>query len=91
MKINSYLNNIFEKKVGINNRIKPGFLKTTHTSGFNKLLSKFITGQKLKNKVKDNISFLVKIKCYRGIRHKSKYPSRGQRTHTNAKTRKKLA
>lgn len=35
-----------------------------------------------------NIKKLLDIKCYRGIRHKTRLPVRGQRTHTNAKTRK---
>ena len=38
----------------------------------------------------DNLNFLFKIKSYRGLRHKFKYPSRGQRTHTNAKTKQKF-
>ena len=35
-----------------------------------------------------NIKFLVEMGCYRGVRHKKGLPVRGQRTHTNAKTRK---
>lgn len=35
-----------------------------------------------------NIKDLIDIKCYRGIRHVKKLPVRGQRTHTNARTRK---
>jgi small subunit ribosomal protein S13 len=35
-----------------------------------------------------NIKRLVEIKCYRGMRHLRSLPVRGQRTHTNARTRK---
>ncbi|MFQ5679390.1 MAG: 30S ribosomal protein S13 [Gemmatimonadota bacterium] len=35
-----------------------------------------------------NIKRLMDIGCYRGIRHKRGLPVRGQRTHTNARTRK---
>ena len=35
-----------------------------------------------------DIQRLMEINCYRGIRHKSGLPVRGQRTHTNARTRK---
>jgi len=35
-----------------------------------------------------NIKQLIDIGCYRGIRHKRGLPVRGQRTHTNARTRK---
>ncbi len=42
----------------------------------------------LRRKVSSNIKRLIDIGCYRGIRHVKKLPVRGQRTHTNAKTRK---
>lgn len=42
----------------------------------------------LKRKVGSDIKRLIEIGCYRGIRHVKKLPVRGQRTHTNAKTRK---
>ena len=42
----------------------------------------------LKMEVSLNIKNLIDIKSYRGIRHIRKLPTRGQRTHTNARTRK---
>ena len=42
----------------------------------------------LRRKVASNIKRLTDVGCYRGIRHIKKLPVRGQRTHTNAKTRK---
>jgi len=42
----------------------------------------------LRKEVTMNIKRLVDISCYRGIRHKRKLPVRGQRTKTNARTRK---
>jgi len=47
-------------------------------------------GKFLQKSISKNIEFLIKIKSYKGIRHKLKYPARGQRTHTNAKTKKKI-
>ncbi|MDA2913764.1 30S ribosomal protein S13 [Acidobacteriia bacterium AH_259_A11_L15] len=35
-----------------------------------------------------NIKRLIEISCYRGLRHRRSLPVRGQRTHTNARTRK---
>lgn len=35
-----------------------------------------------------NIKRLMDLGCYRGLRHRKKLPVRGQRTHTNARTRK---
>ncbi|MDR0904485.1 MAG: 30S ribosomal protein S13 [Ruminococcus sp.] len=42
----------------------------------------------LKREVQLNIKRLVEIGCYRGIRHRRGLPVRGQRTKTNARTRK---
>jgi len=42
----------------------------------------------LKREVSNNISRLINIGCYRGIRHKRGLPVRGQRTRCNARTRK---
>ncbi|MCU7611933.1 30S ribosomal protein S13 [Anaplasma capra] len=42
----------------------------------------------LRKEVAMNIKFLMDIGCYRGLRHRKKLPVRGQRTHTNARTRK---
>ncbi len=42
----------------------------------------------LRSEVTLNIKRLMEIGCYRGLRHRRKLPVRGQRTHTNARTRK---
>lgn len=42
----------------------------------------------LRREVSMNIKRLVDLGCYRGLRHRKKLPVRGQRTHTNARTRK---
>jgi small subunit ribosomal protein S13 len=42
----------------------------------------------LKTEINMNIKRLIDINCYRGFRHKSGLPVRGQRTQTNARTRK---
>lgn len=42
----------------------------------------------LRRRVSSDIKRLVDVGCYRGIRHVKKLPVRGQRTHTNARTRK---
>ena len=42
----------------------------------------------LKRDVQMNIKRLMDLGCYRGSRHKKGLPARGQRTHTNARTRK---
>ena len=42
----------------------------------------------LHREVSQNIKRLMEIGCYRGLRHRKGLPGRGQRTHTNARTRK---
>ncbi len=42
----------------------------------------------LRRAVSQNIKMLMDIGCYRGLRHRRGLPVRGQRTHTNARTRK---
>jgi small subunit ribosomal protein S13 len=42
----------------------------------------------LRREVQQNIKTLMDIGCYRGLRHRRGLPVRGQRTHTNARTRK---
>ncbi len=42
----------------------------------------------LRREVQQNIKRLMDLGCYRGIRHRKGLPVRGQRTHTNARTRK---
>lgn len=46
------------------------------------------TEGELRSEVQMNIKRLIDIGCYRGIRHRKGLPVRGQRTHTNARTRK---
>ncbi len=42
----------------------------------------------LRKEIQMNIRRLIEIQCYRGLRHRKNLPVHGQRTHTNARTRK---
>ena len=48
----------------------------------------YIVEGDLRRSVSNNIKRLTDLGCYRGLRHRGKLPVRGQRTHTNARTRK---
>jgi small subunit ribosomal protein S13 len=50
--------------------------------------SKYTVEGDLKREVALNIKRLIEVGCYRGIRHRRGLPVRGQRTKTNARTRK---
>jgi len=48
----------------------------------------YIVEGELRTQVAMDIKRLMEIGCYRGLRHKKAMPCRGQRTHTNARTRR---
>ncbi len=50
--------------------------------------NEYKTEGELRREVTANIKRLMDLGCYRGLRHRRGLPCRGQRTHTNARTRK---
>ncbi|MEZ6014028.1 MAG: 30S ribosomal protein S13 [Planctomycetota bacterium] len=54
----------------------------------NHLQKEYVVEGELRRTLAQNISRLRDIGCYRGIRHRRSLPLRGQRTRTNARTRK---
>jgi small subunit ribosomal protein S13 len=80
----------FHKIIGLNTRKNPSLLKQKQVGKLNKIKASVETSKKLITSIKNSIVFSQKIKTYRGIRNKLNYPCRGQRTHTNAKTKKKI-
>lgn len=53
-----------------------------------RLQSGYVVEGDLRRKVQSDIKRLISIHCYRGMRHRAGLPVRGQRTRTNARTRK---
>ena len=51
-------------------------------------VAKFTTEGDLRREITINIKRLMDLGCYRGVRHRKGLPLRGQRTRTNARTRK---
>ena len=52
------------------------------------IYNKYSVEGDLRRKISMDIKRLNDLGCYRGLRHRKKLPVRGQRTHTNARTRK---
>jgi len=52
------------------------------------LTGKYLVEGELRTQTAMDIKRLMEIGCYRGLRHKRSMPVRGQRTHTNARTRR---
>ena len=53
-----------------------------------KIDSQYVVEGSLRSLVVSNIKRLMDLGCYRGLRHRSRLPVRGQNTHNNARTRK---
>ncbi len=76
-------------KLDLDENKKSNELNEEEIRKINKLLNEEYTLEgELKNEVSSFIKRLIQINCYRGQRHRRKLPVRGQRTKTNAKTRK---
>jgi small subunit ribosomal protein S13 len=74
--------------LGICFDIRADNLTEKQTSDIQKEVSKFVVEGDLRKEIYLNIKRLQQIGSYRGIRHKRGLPVRGQRTKTNARTRK---
>ncbi len=76
-------------KAGINPQVRARELKEDELARLAALLDKDYTVEgQLRRQVTQNIARLRDISCYRGLRHRRGLPVRGQRTRTNARTRK---
>jgi small subunit ribosomal protein S13 len=74
-------------KVDVNKKVKD--LSTDETTRIRKYIeSEEMVEGDLKKQINQDIKRLMDINCYRGKRHKMGLPVRGQRTKTNARTRK---
>jgi len=76
-------------KAGVDPQVKARELREDELGRLAALLDKdyMVEGQ-LRRQVNQNIARLRDIGCYRGLRHRRGLPVRGQRTRTNARTRK---
>lgn len=76
------------KEVGIERTIKIKELNEEQLNAIREVISKIVVEGDLRREVSMNIKRLMDLGCYRGIRHRRGLPLRGQRTKTNARTRK---
>jgi small subunit ribosomal protein S13 len=63
-------------------------LAEPEVAGLRTAVAKFVVEGDLRRETSMNIKRLMDLGCYRGIRHRRGLPLRGQRTRTNARTRK---
>ncbi len=83
------LSNSILEKAGIGVDIKVKDLTDVQVNSIRQLIdNEFKVEGDLRREVQTNIKRLIDIGSYRGLRHKKGLPARGQRTKTNARTRK---
>ncbi len=83
------LSNDIIAKLGLDPNMRAHKLTSDDIARLNGLLqSEYIIEGDLRRQVQNNIKRLISIQAYRGIRHRLGLPVRGQRTRTNARTRK---
>lgn len=75
-------------QVGIAETTKVGELTESELDSLRNAVGDFTVEGDLRREVSMNIKRLMDLGCYRGIRHRRNLPLRGQRTKTNARTRK---
>ena len=77
------------RNAGINPKKKARDMEDTELARLAALLERDYTVEgPLRRQLAQNITRLKEVKCYRGLRHRHGLPVRGQRTKTNARTRK---
>jgi len=75
-------------KLALNPAIKVKDLSETDVERLREEVAKFTVEGDLRRETAMNIKRLMDLGCYRGMRHRRGLPLRGQRTRTNARTRK---
>ena len=76
--------------IGIQKRTLFKDISKNEITSIKKIIEKeFLVSSRLRQESKNMVQNLIKIRCYRGSRHKNKLPVRGQRTSSNARTQKK--
>ena len=76
------------KAAGVDDSIKVNDWSDSDISKIREAVSTFTIEGELRSETQLNIKRLMDIGCYRGIRHRSGLPLRGQRTKNNSRTRK---
>ena len=77
------------KRLGIEEKRRVNQLSDAEVIQIREIIDReFVVEGDLRREVAMNIKRLMDLGCYRGLRHRKGLPVRGQRTHTNARTRK---
>lgn len=87
--IGRHLSNEIIAKLGLDPNMRAHKLTQDDLARLNALVtSEYIVEGDLRRQIQNNIKRLISIHSYRGLRHRTGLPVRGQRTKTNSRTRK---
>ena len=87
--IGRMLSNQIIEKLGLDKNMRAQSLTEDDIARINTILqSGYVVEGDLRRQIQNNIKRLIGINCYRGVRHRLGLPVRGQRTRTNARTRR---
>ncbi len=86
--IGKALSKVVLEEAKVDPAIKVKDLTDEEINRIQKVVEKYPVEGELRAQVSQNIKRLIAIGCYRGLRHRRGLPVRGQRTRTNARTRK---
>ena len=86
------IGNVLAKRILAKANLKPDLrakkLTGDEISRLTNIIREYKVEGDLRREVSQNIKRMIDIGAYRGVRHRRGLPARGQRTHTNARTRK---
>ena len=89
--INSFLANQICDQLGFHMNLTVGELSVDQTEKLGRILQYYyLTENDLKKQIQGNFQRFIQIGCYKGFRVTQHLQLRGQRTHTNAKTAKRI-
>ena len=86
--IGPFLSNKIITELGLDPSKRVKNLEESEIVSIREKVREYVTEGELRRQRMDDFRRLEQINCYRGRRHKLKLPSRGQRSHPNARTRR---
>jgi small subunit ribosomal protein S13 len=86
--IGMHLSKIILQKANVEQVVKVKDLAEDDIVKIREVLKDYLIEGDLRRRVSQDIKRLMDINCYRGLRHRRKLPVRGQRTKTNARTKR---
>lgn len=86
--VGMHLSRVILAKANVSETLKVKDLAEDEIIKIREVLKEYLTEGDLRRRVSQDVKRLMDINCYRGLRHRRKLPVHGQRTKTNARTKR---